>query len=427
MTQSLNSQPEISSTSVYTENQRQFLAEVDRRGIDVRLFGSFVPEVNFDSLGDLSGGTRPPIAYIHTGGTLMMVPSTATNGALSFDGALDIPKTLDACDYLASIKARYRILALKLASIDSKEVRPELWSAIAATIKTIYDKIEGVVIGHGTHTLEYSASGTAFALRNLAMPVVFTASQIPILGFPGSDGMPNLTGSMEIAAHGNLGEVVAYANGEIYRGTRVTKRNDSRLAVFESRVTGPLGYFTGSTVPGKNIELRPGARLREGKRKHELVFTPEFSRYVAALKQQPGMTEAILDKIVESRDTIGIVLETYGSGAVPRAMVPIIEKHTNNGYPIFVSSSCAESGVSATMNLHDEDAIAAHASGLRNVGDMSTTAATVKLMHAVGNLPPSPEDAKPEDRRDYLELIRTEMLDKNYAGEITSKKISEDY
>lgn len=419
--------PEISPTNAYTESQRQFLAEADRRGIDITLFGPYVPEINFDSLGDLSGGSRPPIAYIHTGGTLMMVPSANREGVLSFEGALDIPRTLEACDYVSSIKARYRILALKLATIDSKEVTPELWTAIAATVRTIYDKIEGVVVGHGTHTLEYSAAGTAFALRHLSMPIVFTASQIPILGYPGSDGMPNLTGSMEIAAHADLAETVAYTHGQIYRGSRVTKKNDKRLDVYESRVTGPLGYFTANTNPGQSTELVPGARRRRGKRKHELTFVPRFSKHVAALKQNPGMADDLLDKIVASERTIGIILETYGSGAVPRKMVPAIQEHTQNGYPMFVSSSCAESGASSTMAGHDEDAIAAHEAGLRTVGDMTTTAALVKLMNVIGNLEPLGECMDLKARQAYLELVRHEMLGKNYAGEISGLSHAEDY
>lgn len=341
----------------------------------------------------------------------MMVPSKQKAGALSFEGAIDIPEVMKICEMVAGVRSRYNVVGVHLANEDSKEVRSDLWTATSATVKTLYDAVEGITVGHGTHTLEYSVAATAYALRNLAIPVVFTASQIPIIGHPGSDGLPNLTGSMEISAHGDIAEVIAYAHGQAFRGTRTTKKNDSRLDVLEARVTGPLGYFTGA-----GIEIRPGTKRRRGKRKHELLFAPHFSKHVTAIKLQPGMSKEILDDIVKSGRDVGIILETYGSGAIPRDLVPVIEAHTKRGYPIFVTSSCAESGVSRTMQLHDDDAIQAFNAGVRNVGDMSTTAATVKLMHIKGNIP----DAK-------LDEIREEMIEKSYAGEITIGQGNEDF
>lgn len=399
----------IETVQTHTDGQKKFLTLAQQRGIDPKLFGAFVPEIKFEE--EHPDPTKPTIAYLHTGGTLMMVPSKQKAGALSFENAVDIPEVMRICEIVAGVRSRYNIMGVHLANEDSKEVRSDLWTATAATVKTLYDKVEGVTIGHGTHTLEYSAAGAAYALRNLAIPIVFTASQIPIIGHPGSDGLPNLTGAMEISAHGDIAEVIAYTNGQIFRGTRTTKKNDNRLDVFEARVTGPQGYFTAA-----GIENRPGTRRRRGKRKHELIFAPHFSKHVTAIKLQPGMSKEILDDIVKSGRDIGIIIETYGSGAIPREMVPIIKAHTDRGYPIFVTSSCAESGVSRTMQLHDEDAIKAFEAGVRNVGDMTTSAATVKLMHVRGNMP----DAK-------LDEVREEMIGKSYAGEINVGQSSEDF
>lgn len=395
----------IEAVGDLNDGQKQFLKMASRRGIDPKLFGTSVPEIKHE---DPIDSSKPTIAYIHTGGTLMMVPSKKKDGALSFEGALDIPEVMRICDLIAGIRSRYNIIGVHAASMDSKEVKPELWTHIAATIYSFYDRIEGAVIGHGTHTLEYSSAGLAFALQNLAIPVVVTASQIPIIGYPGSDGLPNLTGAMEIAANGDIAEVVAYTHGEIYRGSRVIKKDDTRLDVFHAPVTGPLGYFTAG-----ELDLRPGTRRRSGKRKHSLTFLPSFSKHVAALKIQPGMGTSILDNMVNDGQTRGIILETYGSGAIPRELVPIISKHVEKGYPIFVTSSCAQSGATKAMALHDEDAIAAYQAGIRNVGNMSTTATTVKLMHVLGN----GQDLN-------LDCIRHEMTGKSYAGEVTLSTVA---
>lgn len=391
----------VEVTDTLTAGQKAFLSEAEKRGVGAKLFGDCVPEVKFQE--PTPDASKPTIAYLHTGGTLMMVPSRTEGGALSFESAIDIPQVIEVTQRISNVRDAMNILGIFIKNIDSKEVDQKIWQAIAATIKAIYDRVDGVVVGHGTHTLEYSATAAAYALQQPAIPIVFTASQIPILGYRGSDGLPNLTGAMEIAAFSDIAEVVAFANGEIHRATRTTKANDSRMRVLESRVTGPIGYFTAG-----GTELMAGARRRAGKRKHELRFLPEFSSSVTAIKMQPGMTPEIVDLICQAKQDIGLIIETYGSGAVPRKLADVIAKHVARGFPVYLSSSCGESGISDAMQGHDEDAIAAHQAGVRNVRDMSTSAATVKLMHVIGNN----LDAD-------LPTVEHEMIGKNYAGEIT--------
>ena len=151
-----------------------------------------------------------------------------------------------------------------------------------------------------------------------------------------------------------------------------------------------------------------GARRRAGKRKHELRFMPEFYPHITAIKMQPGMNHEMVDLICGARSDIGLIIETYGSGAVPKKLVDVISRHVQRGFPVYLSSSCGESGISDTMQGHDEDAIAAYQAGVRNVRDMSTSAATVKLMHVIGNNPNAD-----------LETVEEEMIGKSYAGEIT--------
>lgn len=380
--------------------QKKFLQMAQEKNIDPNLFGEFVPEIQYEHH---LNPELPTIAYIHTGGTLMMVPSKQFKDTLSFEGALDIHQVMEVCDLTSNIKQRYNILGIYLANRDSKEIDVSLWTSIATTIYTLYDRIDGAVVGHGTHTLEYSSAAVAYALQNIAIPVVFTASQIPIIGFPGSDGLMNLTGAMEIAAKADIAEVVAYANGQVFRGTRVTKKNDSRLDIFEARVTGPLAYYTSG-----GVDVRPRTKRRNQHAKSDILFQPSFSKFITAIKIQPGMSKEVLRTIISTGKDVGLILETYGSGAIPKDLIAEVKKYSDQGFPIFVTSSCAESGISSGMQQHDEDAIAAYEAGIRNVGDMSTTAAIVKLMHVVGN-----------DSNIGLEKIREEMTKKAYAGEMT--------
>lgn len=388
------------------KNVLDILESAEKNGVDLSLFGDFKPTIHFqEEKNDLS---KPTIAYIHTGGTLAMVPSIKRDKALSFEGAIDIEKTIELCDALSNIKSRYNLMGIHLSNLDSKDVDANLWTALAATIKSIYTQVDGVVIGHGTHTLEYTAAAISYALRNVSIPIVLTASQIPLAGFPGSDGFSNLTGAMEIAAFGDIGEVMVYAHGEIHRATRVKKENDKRLNVFSSPVLGPIGYFTAA-----GIEPKLDVRRRGFKKKHELIFQPLFSSSVSTLRLNPGESEISIKHLIDTKKNLGIILEAYGSAAIPKSWVPPLSEHVKSGHPIFLSSSCGQSGVSQGMEEHDEDAIAVKKAGIMHVADMTTPAACVKLMNIMGMI------SETESKLKKLELVKEEMLEKSYAGELT--------
>ncbi len=395
--------------------QQNFLEEGEKHGVNSKLFGKYIPEIQFQE--DNSDPSRPTIAYIHTGGTLAMAPSVTQEGAISFENAIDLKKMVEVCDFVAGIRQQFNTIGIFMANIDSKEIRPDAWTAMASTIKSIYHRVDGVVVGHGTHTLEYSAAATAYALRNLAIPVVFSASQIPSVGFCGSDGIPNLTGAMKIAAEGDFAEVIAYANGTIHRGTRVTKEHDSRLNIFDSKITGPIGHFGAA-----GIEVGAGARRRSGKRKHELLFQPKFNPAVPGIKINPSITPDILQGLLQNTTgSVAAVLETYGSAALRNDLVPVLQDVLKEGTPIFLTSSAGQSGVSEGMDDHDEDAIRARGAGIRNAKDMTTSAATTKLMHIMG------QKEVPEEPAAKLQYVEEEMTEKSYAGEVTIRQQVADF
>ncbi len=390
-----------------TEKQQEFLRKATVAGVDHKLFGDFIPEIKLREEKPKTG--KPTICYIHTGGTLAMVPSKKVSGTLSMEGSIDIEKTIEVCHQMGYVRDYYNIIGVYLANIDSKEVIPSLWTALAATIKTLYQEIDGVVIGHGTHTLEYTAAALAFSLRHPAIPIVLTASQIPIIGFPGSDGFANLTGAMQIAGYSDIAEVVAYSNGVINRGSRTIKKNDKRMDVFEARVTGPLGFFCAG---GNNVELKPGVRRRSGAMKYELIFQPHFSKSVTTVKLTPGMNFESVAQMVATKSDQGMIIETYGSGALPMSFVKnVLEKVLESEFPFYLTSSCGESGASGVMQGHDEDAQAVAERNIVNLRDMTTAAATVKLMSVLALL-------KAQGEKQTLPAVTVEML-RNWADEIS--------
>ena len=63
--------------------------------------------------------------------------------------------------------------------IDSSDMTPAHWLAIANDIQANYADYDGFVVLHGTDTMAYTASALSFMLENLQKPVIITGSQIP--------------------------------------------------------------------------------------------------------------------------------------------------------------------------------------------------------------------------------------------------------
>ena len=139
---------------------------------------------------------------------------------------------------LKRLKVDLEVLTIK-PPIDSSNVSVENWIDMARLIRDNYSKYDGFVVLHGTDTMSYSAAALSFMLENLAKPVIFTGSQIPI-GILRTDGRENLITAIEIAgAHNEDGspivpEVALYFQNKLMRGNRTTKHSAEALNAFAS-------------------------------------------------------------------------------------------------------------------------------------------------------------------------------------------------
>jgi L-asparaginase len=83
--------------------------------------------------------------------------------------------------------------------IDSSNMNPSEWARIASIVESNYLDFDGFVVLHGSDTMSYSASALSFMLENLAKPVIFTGSQLPI-GDLRTDAKENLITAIQIAS-----------------------------------------------------------------------------------------------------------------------------------------------------------------------------------------------------------------------------------
>ena len=122
--------------------------------------------------------------------------------------------------------------------MDSSDVGPEHWTAIAKIIKENYEDFSGFLILHGTDTMAYTASALSFMLKGLRKPVILTGSQLPI-GDLRTDAKENLLTSLYYASFYDgdeavIQEVALYFEYKLLRGNRCIKASAENFDAFKT-------------------------------------------------------------------------------------------------------------------------------------------------------------------------------------------------
>lgn len=284
---------------------------------------------------------------------------------------------------------------------DSSNIDPSLWVKMAETISDNYHLYDGFVVLHGTDTMAYSASALSFMLGNLAKPVIFTGSQLPI-GLLRTDGRENLITAIEIASafiddRPAVPEVCIYFDNELTRGNRTTKFSAEHFDAFNSPNFPPLAKV------GLHIKY-DFSNIRYPSKEAELTLHKKFDTNVAILKIFPGIGRNLVQAILNTKDLKGLIIETFGSGNAPTYswFIDDLRSFISKGGIIFNVTQCH--GGSVEMGLY-ETSREMLAAGVVSGKDITSEASVTKFMHLLGKC----------TRRE--DIIR--CLGESLAGEIT--------
>ena len=170
------------------------------------------------------------IVILGTGGTIAGTAKTASDGVGYTAAQLSVEDLLAAVPALAG----RHLEAHQVAQLDSKDMDFLTWQRLATAVQAqlARPEVRGIVITHGTDTLEE----TAYFLHRVlapAKPVVLTAAMRPATALA-PDGPQNLFDAVQVAAApGAAGVVVALA-GRVHDATQVRKTHSYRVDAFES-------------------------------------------------------------------------------------------------------------------------------------------------------------------------------------------------
>lgn len=170
------------------------------------------------------------IVILGTGGTIAGTAKTASDGVGYTAAQLSVGDLLAGVPALAG----QRLEAHQVAQLDSKDMDFATWQRLATVVEhhLARPEVAGVVVTHGTDTLEE----TAYFLHRVlapAKPVVLTAAMRPATALA-PDGPQNLFDAVQVAAaEGAAGVVVAFA-GRVHDAVQVRKTHSYRVDAFES-------------------------------------------------------------------------------------------------------------------------------------------------------------------------------------------------
>ena len=320
---------------------------------------------------------KSSILLIYTGGTIGMKEDPSIQALSPFD----FSQILEEVPELG--KFAYRIDSYTFDPlIDSSDIEPSSWQALASIIEERYDQYDGFVVLHGTDTMAYSASALSFMIEGLTKPVIFTGSQLPI-GVPRTDGKENLISAVEIAAakdqEGNaiVPEVCICFDNVLMRGNRTTKINSDNFRAFRSENYPPLAeagisirYNTGLIRKPESWNTRP-------------VFHKTLDTRVSILKIHPGITPQVVRNILCGPESRAVILETYGAGNAPSKewFLDLIREADRMGKIILNVTQCMAGSVNMDIYATGKSL---KQSGVLSGYDSTTESALAKLFFLLG-------------------------------------------
>ncbi len=351
---------------------------------------------------------KPTIAVLHTGGTIASKVDYETGGVSAKFSAEDLIEMVPELAKIANIKTEL------VANMMSEDMGFSDHEKIAKAVKRhASDGVKGVIIGHGTDTLGYTAAALSFMFEKLNIPLLLVGSQRSS-DRGSTDAVQNLICAANFIAKTDFSGVATCMHDSssddrcaIIAGTKARKMHTSRRDAFRAVNDKPYAYVyyeTGKIEQVKDYPDKPDGILLKNK----------MSNGVGLLKTHPGLSPKLVRFYAKNYQAI--VIEGTGLGHAPTNLgqdnlknYEILKKYIESGGIVAMTSQCIYGRVHADVysNLRR----------LRDIGvifceDILPETAFMKLSWLMGNYP--------------KEKVR-ELLPKNLRGEINERITPDEY
>jgi L-asparaginase len=317
------------------------------------------------------------ILVLHTGGTISMQADASGNVNSSTENPMNqIGFNLENLD----------LTVIDFFNLPSPHITPYHMLALYHKIRDTKGQYDGVVITHGTDTLEE----TAYFLDTMALP------QIPIVltgamrssNELGSDGVYNYLSALRVASHDKAADkgVLVVMNDEIHAAKYVTKTHTTNVATFNTPTHGPLGIVM----------------------KHEILFfktaeprvrfnLDQISGTIPIIKAYAGMGlgDGIIS-LLDPQKIDGVVIEALGAGNLPPEAAQELENLMFKGIPVVLVSRCFN-GIAEPVYAYAGGGVKLQEAGVMFVKELNAQKARLKLLIALN------AGLKGQELKDYIQ------------------------
>ncbi len=267
---------------------------------------------------------KPRIVIFFTGGTISMRVDPKYGGAVPALSGEEILAQVPGIDEVADC------LPINFACLPGPHMTPSKMLELAREVAALLadESITGVVVTHGTDTLEETAYLLDLTL-NSEKPIVFVGAMRNSSELSW-DGPGNLSAAVRVAADTqarDLGVMVVMGD-QLIAASEAIKTHTEAIDTFQSRDFGPLGMVDKDRI----IIARHPAR-------REHIPTERLEERIEIIKLSAGADGRLIEFALES-GTRGLVLEGLGRGNVPVTAISAVERAINSGMPIVITSRC---------------------------------------------------------------------------------------
>ncbi len=275
------------------------------------------------------------VVVLGTGGTI------AGRSASSDDDLLYTSAVLPIAELVASLPApaHFAIESEQVAQLDSKDMDFATWRRLAEAVARHLARaeVQGVVITHGTDTLEE----TAYFLDRIVAatkPVVLTGAMRPASSRE-ADGPRNLADAITVATSAQAGVVVVMA-GVIHAARAVRKGHPQRLDAFTSGEQGALGNVVAGALRRLREWPKAGSTI-------DFAVLPENASawpWVEILTSAAGSDGHAVDLLVQG-GVAGIVVAATGNGTLHHRLEQALVRASARGVAILRSTRCLDGAI----------------------------------------------------------------------------------
>lgn len=301
------------------------------------------------------------ILVLHTGGTISMQADASGAVVTSSDNPMN---------HVSNPLEGIHVHDLDFFNLPSPHIQPKHMLALYQKIKEEAANYDGVVITHGTDTLEE----TAYFLDTMEvphMPIVLTGAMRSSNEL-GSDGVYNYLSALRVASDDRAADkgVLVVMNDEIHAAKYVTKTHTTNVGTFQTPTHGPLGLITKREILYfKTAEPRVRFDLD-----HIQGLVPIISAYA-------GMTDELIDMLdLEQLD--GLIIQAFGAGNIPKETAQKLENLLQKGIPVALVSRCFN-GIAEPVYAYQGGGVQLQKSGVFFVKELNAQKARLKLLIAL--------------------------------------------